>query len=184
MKQKGLTPQQEAFAREVASGKSQAEAYRVAYPRSRRWKPEAVWAQASQLAADRRVSLRVAELQAAAADQAVLEGAEILAELRRVALSDIAGIMTDDGRVKLPSELDAATRAAVASFEIDEFGRIKYRFWDKNTALTNALKVLGKFEKDNRQKADPVLALLQSLTGNVIGPAGSERAINEDGDGE
>lgn len=179
MKDKGLTPQQEAFAREVAAGKSQAEAYRMAYPRSRKWKPDAVWVHASQLAADGQVSLRIAELQAAAAEQAVLDGAEILAELKRIALSDISGIMTEGGKVKLPNELDAATRAAVSSFEIDECGRIKYRFWDKNTALTNALKVLGKFEKDNHQKTDPLVELLKGLRGNVVGPGGLPGADQE-----
>ena len=39
---KPLSPQRELFAQLVASGKSQAEAHREAYPRSRNWKPDAV----------------------------------------------------------------------------------------------------------------------------------------------
>ena len=54
-----LTHQQEAFAQAVASGKSQAEAYRTAYPKSLRWKPDSVWNKASALMADVRVSARV-----------------------------------------------------------------------------------------------------------------------------
>lgn len=55
-----LTAQQEAFALEVASGKSQAEAYRTAYPKSRAWKDSTVWEQASRLMALSKVSARVA----------------------------------------------------------------------------------------------------------------------------
>lgn len=56
-----LTPRQEAFALSVASGKSQAEAYRCAYPKSTAWKDTAVWQQASRLMALPHVASRVAE---------------------------------------------------------------------------------------------------------------------------
>jgi phage terminase small subunit len=81
-----------------------------------------------------------------------LDAGKILAEVAKLAHSDIAGIMATDGKVKLPHELDAVTRAAVASFKIDEYGRIEYKFWDKNTALEKAMKHLGLYEKDNAQK--------------------------------
>lgn len=55
-----LTSQQEAFALEVASGKSQAEAYRTAYPKSKAWKDSTVWEQASRLMAQAKLSARVA----------------------------------------------------------------------------------------------------------------------------
>lgn len=168
---KPLTASQEAFARGVASGLSQAEAYRRAYPRSKGWKPEAVHVAGAKMAALGNVAERVASLQAAAADQAVLDGARVLREVALLAHSDIAGIMTEDGRVKLPHELDAATRAAVKSFEIDEYGRIKYQFWDKRASLDMAMKHLGLYREDNKQKGDPLVALLGRLGGNVIGPA-------------
>ena len=44
----------------------------------------------------------------------------------------------------------------MASFEIDEYGRIRYKFWDKNVALINAAKILGLFAADNKQQL-PVL---------------------------
>lgn len=166
----GLTPQQEKFAQEVAKGNSLADAYRASY-KAERMKAETIYARASELAADSKVSVRVREIQAAAADRAELDSAEIIREIRRVAISDIAGIMHEDGRVKLPHELDPVTRAAVASFEIDEYGRIKYKFWDKGNALEKAAKILGLFEKDNKQKTDPLADLLASLSGNVLGPA-------------
>lgn len=148
----GLTPQMERFAQLVGSGLSQSEAYRQAYPKSQKWKPEIVHQKASALSANRKVAARVAQIQAAAADRAELDGAEIMKEIRRLAHSDIAGIMHPDGRVKLPHELDPVTRAAVASFKIDEYGRIEYKFWDKNSALDKAAKIKGLYKEDNEQK--------------------------------
>lgn len=154
----GLTQQQEKFAQEVASGKSQAEAYRVAYPRSRNWKPESVYMKASELCSNVNVSTRVRSLLSTAADKAELDSTEIIREIRRLAVSDIAGIMHPNGKVKLPHELDPVTRAAVAGFEIDRFGAIKYKFWDKNSALERAAKIRGMFDEDNRQKAPVVVS--------------------------
>jgi hypothetical protein len=153
----GLTPQRELFAHEVAKGKTQAAAYRIAYPSATKWKADAVHAKASELAADPKVRMRITELQRAAADRAELDAAEVIREIRRLAVSDIAGIMHADGRVKLPHELDDATRAAVASFKIDEYGRIEYKFWDKGAALDKAAKIKGLFKADNEQQPPPVI---------------------------
>ena len=57
-----LNPQQERFAQEVVSGKSQSDAYRVAYPRSIKWKVETVQQAASRLIANNKVYTRVEEL--------------------------------------------------------------------------------------------------------------------------
>ena len=57
-----LTHQQERFALGVASGRSQAEAYREAYPKSRAWKDPAVHVNASKLMVDTKVRLRIRDL--------------------------------------------------------------------------------------------------------------------------
>ena len=88
-------------------------------------------------------------------------------EIKKIAFSDIRNLMRD-GKVLLPEELDADTARAVQSFEIDEYGRIKYKFWDKNAALEKASKILGLYELDNKQKMDPLASLLAGLAGNVI----------------
>lgn len=157
----GLTPQQERFAQEIGAGRSGVEAYRTAYPKAKAWKDEAVRVNASKLLADTNIALRVSKIQAEGARLAELDAAEIAQEIKRLALSDIAGIMHADGRVKLPHELDPATRAAVASFKVDEFGRIEYKFWDKNSALERGAKILGMFEKDNGQKQVMVPSVIQ-----------------------
>lgn len=66
-----LTSQQEAFAQAVASGKNQSEAYRIAYPKSLKWKPDSVWNKASALMADVRVSARVEQLKAELSEKAL-----------------------------------------------------------------------------------------------------------------
>lgn len=147
----GLTPQQEKFAQCVASGKSLSDAYRASY-KAQRMTDKQIHEEASKLASAPKVSQRIRGLQAESAEKAVLDAATVLEEVRRMATSDIAGIMHPDGRVKLPHELDAATRAAVASFKIDEYGRVEYKFWDKNSAIEKAMKHLGLFKEDNSQK--------------------------------
>lgn len=62
----------EKFAQELAKGISQRKAYRVAFPRSEKWKDETVDSKASALAKNDKVLARVEELKAAAASNAVM----------------------------------------------------------------------------------------------------------------
>lgn len=151
----GLTPQQDRFAREIGAGRSGLEAYRAAYPKSKDWKDQSVRVNASKLLADTNISQRISKIQAEAAATAGLESAKVLEELRRIVHSDIAGIIGDNGKVLLPNEMPPAARAAIASVKVDEFGRIEYKFWDKNSAIEKAMKHLGLFEKDNDQNRPP-----------------------------
>lgn len=157
---KKLSSQQEVFAQHVAAGKNQAEAYRLAYPGSEKWKPTALWAKASNMMARDYIQARVKGLQAEASDAVKVEISVLLREALRIATSDIAGIIRD-GKVLLPDELDAKTRAAVASFEIDEYGRVKYKFWDKNAALEKLFKHKGLYEADNAQKPPPTVTTIR-----------------------
>jgi phage terminase small subunit len=159
--EKLLTSKQEMFAQGVASGLSQLDAYKRAYPKSLKWNPEAVRVAAYKMSVLTHISERIKEMQAVSADLAELDGAEIMREIKRVATSDIGGIIGPDGKVLMPNELDPATRAAVASFEIDEYGRVKYKFWDKNTALTNAAKIKGLFVVDNEQQKPAIITTIQ-----------------------
>ncbi len=151
-----LSPRQEKFAQGIAAGLTQSDAYREAYPRSRNWASEAARVAGAKMSAIANISVRISELRAVAAELACLAGAEVMREIKRIAMSDIGKIVDANGRIKLPHELDDATRAAVASFDIDEYGRIRYKFWDKNAALTSAAKILGLFGADNKQQV-PVL---------------------------
>lgn len=79
-KKKGvLSPQMETFSAELAKGTSQAEAYRIAYPKSRNWTPKTVINRASELAAHGGVLGRVEELRAIAAKANEVGVTEVLA---------------------------------------------------------------------------------------------------------
>lgn len=71
-----LTNQQEIFAQEVVKHGNQSEAYRVAYPRSRKWKPETVWSESSTMMTHPKVSERVSELRALIERDAIADASE------------------------------------------------------------------------------------------------------------
>ena len=73
-----LTQSQELYCQARARGLSQRQAYREAYPRSGKWKDEAVDSQACRLEALRKVSARIAELTEAAAREAVASRAAVI----------------------------------------------------------------------------------------------------------
>lgn len=57
-----LNARQEQFAQELAKGTTQRQAYLIAYPNARKWKPETVDSRASDLANDPKVFARLEEL--------------------------------------------------------------------------------------------------------------------------
>lgn len=80
-----LTPKQELFAQEVASGKTQADAYRSAFNVKPTTKPETTYKRACELMADGNISGRVAELRAAIAERVVWTMADSLDVLSTIA---------------------------------------------------------------------------------------------------
>lgn len=172
----GLTQRREKFARCVAEGMSGADAYRASF-KVGRMKPEHIHVEASELIADPKVRRRISDLQSELAERSVLKAADVLRSTAQIMMASPARLIrrqTIDGREQavalMPDELDPDTAAAVASFEIDGTGRIKYRFWDKNTAGDRAARLLGLYEKDNKQRGGDIAALLEALQGNVVRP--------------
>lgn len=167
-KDRHLTAKQEAFCKAIVEGKSQYDAYCAAYNTARMSRGN-IDTEASKLRARPQIAQRLASLAAAVDEEWTLKTTDLVREAARIAFSDVSRIMNADGTVKLPHELDADTRRAVAAFEIDDVGRIKYKFWDKNSAHERLFKFKGLFERDNDQKANPLRELAAALTGNVIG---------------
>lgn len=79
-----LTPQQERFAQLVASGKSLSDAYRDAYPKSKKWAETSLHPKASGLAANGKVSARIAELRKTVVAEVRVSLESHLAELNRL----------------------------------------------------------------------------------------------------
>lgn len=79
-----LTPKQEKFAQEVASGKTQADAYRAAY--SNNMKPETIIQAASRMMANSNVNARVDELKKELAEKQLWTREMSVEVLRQIAL--------------------------------------------------------------------------------------------------
>ena len=79
-----LTAKQEAFAQAVASGKTQADAYRLAYD-AIKMKDNVIWVKACELMGDGNVSVRVTELKAEIAAKALWTRQDSVEALKGVA---------------------------------------------------------------------------------------------------
>ncbi len=79
-----LTSKQEKFVQNLIKGMSQREAYRDAYPSSKKWLDTSVDCEASKLFADTKVSQRYKELQEKASNAAIMSAIE-----RKQWLSDV-----------------------------------------------------------------------------------------------
>lgn len=163
-----LTPQQERFALGVATGKSQAEAYREAYPKSKAWKADTVHQAASRLMTNSKVVAMVSEMRRQITDSEFASARQALVEASRIAVFDFRKVMNPNGTFKKPNELDADTAAVVASVKIKPNGEIEYKFWDKNAALEKLFKHHGLYEKDNDQKTNLLVEFLRGVSGNAL----------------
>lgn len=191
-----LSQQREIFALEIVKGKSQADAYRIAYPKSLKWKEKSVWEAASALSANVKVASRVKELREKAASEAIFTAADVLREVWRIASFDIRKLYNADGSPVPIHELDDMTAAAIQAVDIqEEYAGIgearvhigytkKYKVADKNVALEKLMKHLGQYELDNKQKTDPLTELLSSLGGSVISPVVDSGLPDDEADSE
>jgi phage terminase small subunit len=108
------------------------------------------------------VSGQLADVAQKVAEIAGLTAERTLRESARISYSDPRRLCHADGSLKQIAEMDDDTRAAIASFEIDErkvdgivVGRTtKIKFWDKNRALEMAMKHLGLYNRDNTRRSE------------------------------
>lgn len=182
MTDKPLTPQQEAFATNLASGMTQAQAYRQAYPKSQKWKDKSVHERASHLAANVKVQSRVAELstKAAAANNVTIE--RIVAELAKVAFGNAKTVMrwTAGGMSLIPSdELDddqAAIVSEVKQTVSQSGGSMGLKTHDKVKALQLLGEHLAMFTKKSELTGPGGQPLVPQASGVLVVPA----AMSED----
>jgi Terminase small subunit len=105
------------------------------------------------------------------------EGA--LRQVARILHADPARLFDEHGNAIPIHLLDENTRAAIASFEYDEYGRPKVKFWSKVEAANIAMKHFGLFERDNRQQLAPNLAIQVNLVqAPVAKPNGAANGAN------
>lgn len=163
-----LRPQHERFAQLVASGWSQAAAYRAAIARPDTL-PTTIYPMASAMASDPHVSARIDQLRTAAAREAAAIFGESRAAIVRhnvaLATADARRLFHEDGRARKPHELDDDIAQAVESVEVDPDGRIKYKLARKTSALDMVNRIAGLYEADNRQQAGGIADALRALAG-------------------
>lgn len=146
-----LTAQREAFAVGLASGFTQAAAYRKAYPKSLQWKDATVWQKASLLAGDAKVRARVDELVGKAAKANEITVERVLKELARLAFFDVSSLVGADGRPLAIHDMDEDTRRAITGLDVATVGNdmqgvgevLKIKLADKRAAL----ELIGKHLK-------------------------------------
>lgn len=145
---------QNAFACALATGMTQAAAFRQAYPRSQRWRDQTVWRKASLLAANGEVQARVSDLCAAAAAKNEVTVERVVRELAKVAFGDLRSVVEwgPDGVSAVDSNgITDDDAAAVAEVSQAQHG-MKIKRYDKVKALELLGKHVGAFKEDNKQR--------------------------------
>lgn len=135
----------EIFCQEIIKGKSQRQAYYIAYPSSKKWKPETVDNKASKLHKCDEVLARLEELRKEAENANKITRDDILSELKNIGfsrISDYAEINGPTVRIKPLSEMSQEQVGAIASLEQGNYG-IKLKLCDKLKALEMIIKMLG-----------------------------------------
>ena len=115
------------------------------------YSPKSAAVTASQLLKEPKVSAEVEKRRTEIVAKLELSTERTIKEVSRLAFCDPRKLVDEKGRLKQLHELDDDIAAAIASVEVDKDGGIKYKFWDKNSAIEKAAKVQGLYQKDNEQ---------------------------------
>jgi phage terminase small subunit len=102
----------EKFAQELVQGTSQRKAYRVAFPKSVKWKDETVDSKASNLAKNDKVLARVKELQEEISSKAIMTAQE--------RLEFLSGIVKDINQEKIVIETETGKKEFEVPANLDK----------------------------------------------------------------
>lgn len=165
----------------MAVGKPASEAFREAYPASQKWTPAAVWSNASAMLAKHNVSVRVAEIQQAISEAAIVEQVEVVRELAHMLRADPADAYDEEGRLKNIHDIPRDLRRCISAVKsrriqskandedrIEEYV-IELKFWDKQGTIDKLMKHLGGYAKDNEQKPATVMPVVNINIGGQGG---------------
>lgn len=166
-----LTANQEKFCQIYMQTGNQSEAYRQAYPKSLKWKPEAVNVQASTLMSNSKVSLRVKELQKEQQEKHNITKDRLLKELASIAFVKESEFYHDDGSVKRLSELTEEQKSALSQYS---FKTVKvedgvyedvpvFKAQDKLKAIETISKMLGFNEPDKVEHSGEMTQNIKTL---------------------
>lgn len=172
-KPRKLTPKQERFVDEYLIDLNASAAYRRAYVGA---KESSSRVQASRMLADPNIASRIAKRMKEREERTHITQDRVLKELARLAFSDIRKAFHEDGRLKLPQELDDDTAAALAGIDTvtssvhggDEEAPMslttkKVKIADKNASLTLAMRHLGML--NDKLQIDAPMVRIKDYTG-------------------
>ena len=128
-----LTTKQERFVQELIKGKNQREAYRIAYPASKKWKDNSVDREASVMIKKPKVSQRFEELKKKTEEKVTYDAAEV----KNIIIDTMLSILNADVK---NDEVDGK---AVKNKHWDRYGNIIYDHYDKVEASKMLIGLLG-----------------------------------------
>lgn len=159
-----LTQKQERYVQELIKGKSQREAYRIAYPSSRKWKDNVVDVKASELLRNGKVSVRYNEIRGKvvkrAEEKAIITAEEIIQGIADIAKDDISNyldfsmknvivgfgeegpIREDRITVDIKDSKDIDTKN-ISEISLGKDGQFKFKLYCKDTALYKLAEIFG-----------------------------------------
>lgn len=159
-----LTQKQEKYVQELIKGKSQREAYRIAYPSSRRWKDNVVDVKASELLKNGKVSVRYNALRnrviKRTEEKAIITAEEIIKEIADIAKDDISNYLDfsmknivvgfdDDGPIRedrivvnLKDSKGIDTKN-ISEINLGKDGQFKFKLYERDKALFKLAEIFG-----------------------------------------
>lgn len=158
---------------------------------------------ASRLLTNANIKAEIARLMADRKNRLRLQADDVLSELRHLVKSDVRKLYREDGSLKLPSEWDDATAAAVSGCESEErkgaaaIGEDgirpvdawvkKVKLWDKPRAIQLAMDHLGLSKQLTLETVlalldPPVADALRRAIGSIV-PGGSGGTSANNGSG-
>jgi len=159
----GLTDKQENYCQSYVVCGNQSAAYRIAYDADA-MNVHSVAQEACRLHANPDIASRIKELQREAYERNKITIDELIQNLAGMIRFDIASLYDDDGRLLPLKQIPLEARQMIQQLDSDEIYEFidgkkeslgftkKIRTYSKLDALEKAMKHLGGYEKDNKQK--------------------------------
>jgi phage terminase small subunit len=155
---KPLTPREEAFCLAFLTAESASEAFREAYPHSKRWKNEAVWVRASKLLARNKVQLRIESLRKRVQSPKVLEVRQALDVLTAMVLANVEDYFDHQtGRIDIRRGAPQAVESFSETVSKDGTRTVKFKLANKQGAVQKIADILGWDAPKKFQPGDGVV---------------------------
>jgi len=127
--------------------------------------PRSAYQRGYELVKDSEVQALLKQRREQIASKLSLTTDSVIRRLAEIVEADITQLLDARGGILPVKEWPAEVRRAVASIKWGKFGP-EIRFHNVPAALGDAMKHLGMFKEDNKQKADALAALLGEIGGN------------------